>query len=65
MTYKAFQNSYSVENWWTELQKVVYHIIFMINELDQLGVPNVIPLEIYFLFETTFSWNKGIEYLYC
>ena len=33
----------------------------MINKLDLLGVPNFIPLEIYFLFGTTFSWNEGID----
>ena len=35
----------------------------MINELDLLWVPNFIALGIYFLFETKFSWNEGIDLL--
>ena len=38
-----------------------YHIIFMINKLDLLWVPNFIALGIYFIFETKTSWNDGID----
>ena len=33
----------------------------MINELDQLWVPNFIALGIYFNFGTNFSWNEGTD----
>ena len=33
----------------------------MINELDLPWVPNFTALGIYFLFETNFSWNEGID----
>ena len=33
----------------------------MINELDLLWLPNFIPLWIYFIFGTKFSWNEGID----
>ena len=33
----------------------------MINELRQLWVPNFIAVGIYFLFETTFSWNEETD----
>ena len=40
------------------LLKVACHIIFMINELHLLRVPNFIGLGIYFLFGTKCSWNE-------
>ena len=43
------------------LLKAAYHIIFMINKLHLLSVPNFIALGINFLFGTTFSWNWGID----
>ena len=43
------------------LLKAAYHIIFMINQLHLLSVPNFIALGINFLFGTTFSWNWGID----
>ena len=43
------------------LLKVTYHIIFTINELELPWVPNFIALEIYFIFESKFSWNEGID----
>ena len=45
-------------NFWK--MKVAYHIIFMINELHLLWVPNFIALGIYFLFGTKFSWKEEI-----
>ena len=33
----------------------------MINKIDLRRVPNFIVLEIYFIFDTTFSWNEGID----
>ena len=33
----------------------------MINELDLLWFPNFIALGTYFIFETNFSWNEGID----
>ena len=33
----------------------------MINKIDLKRVPNFIVLEIYFIFDTTFSWNEGID----
>ena len=33
----------------------------MINKIDLGRVPNFIVLEIYFIFDTTFSWNEGID----
>ena len=33
----------------------------MINELDLLWLLNFIALGIYFIFETKFSWNEGID----
>ena len=36
------------------------NIIFKINELDLLLVPNFIALEIYFCFAGKFFWNKGL-----
>ena len=58
MTLKVSQNSYSGEQ---SLVKVAYHIIFMINELHLLWVPNFIALGIYFLFGTKFSWNEETD----
>ena len=58
MTLKVFQNSYSGEQ---SLVKVAYHIIFMINELHLLWVPNFIAIGIYFLFGTKFSWNEETD----
>ena len=40
------------------LLKVACHIIFMINELHLLRVPNFIALGIYFLFGIKCSWNE-------
>ena len=42
-------------------RSAVSNIIFMINELDLLWVPNFIALGIYFIFGTKFSWNEGID----
>ena len=61
MTLKVFQNSYSVECWWTAALKAAYYIIFMINELDLLWVHNFIVWEIYFLFGIKFCLNEGID----
>ena len=36
------------------------NIIFKINELDLLWVPNFIKLEIYFINGTKFFWNEGL-----
>ena len=41
--------------------KVAYHIIFMINELHLLSVPNFIALGIYFLCGTKFSSNEETD----
>ena len=38
----------------------ISNIIFMINELDLLSMPNLIALEIYFIFGTKSSWNERI-----
>ena len=57
MTLKVFQNSYSAECWWT----AAYHIIFMINEIHLLWVPNFIALGIYFLFGAKFSWKEETD----
>ena len=43
------------------LLKIAYHIIFTINELELLWVPNFIALGIYFIFGSKFSWNEGID----
>ena len=40
------------------LLKVAYHVIFMINKLHLVWVPNFIAWGIYFLSGTTFSWNE-------
>ena len=37
------------------------NIIYKINELDLLWVPNFISLEINFIFWTKFSWNEEID----
>ena len=37
------------------------NIIFMIKEIDLLWVSNFITLGIYFIFETEFPWNEGID----
>ena len=58
MTLKVFQNSYSGEQ---SLVKVAYHIIFMINELHLLWVPNFIALGMYFPFETKSSWSEQTD----
>ena len=42
-------------------RSAISNIIFMINELDLLWVPNFIALGIYFIFGTKFSWNEGID----
>ena len=36
------------------------NILFTINKLDLLWVPNFIALRIYFIFGTKFSWNEGL-----
>ena len=36
------------------------NILFTINKLDLLWVPNFITLRIYFIFGTKFSWNEGL-----
>ena len=61
MTLKVFQNSYSVECWWTATSegRLSYHMF--INEPDLLWVPSFIALGIYFLFGTKFSRNEGID----
>ena len=60
MTLKVFQNSYSVECWWTASEgRLSCHIY--IYELDLLWVPNLIVLGIYILFWTKFFWNVGID----
>ena len=41
--------------------KVVYHIIFTINELHLLWVPNFMALGISFLFGSKFSWNEETD----
>ena len=66
MTLKVFQKNYSVESDWKNagektLQKVSYHILFMVNERELLWVPNFTALRIYFVFGTKFSWNEGID----
>ena len=43
------------------LLKVVYHIIFMINEPHLLWVSNLIALGIYFFFGTKFSWKEETD----
>ena len=42
-------------------RSAISNIIFMINELDLLWLPNFIALGIYFIFGTKFSWNEGID----
>ena len=37
------------------------NIIYKINELDLLWVPNFISLEVTFIFWTKFSWNEEID----
>ena len=37
------------------------NIIYKINELDLLWVPNFISLEINFIFWTKFLWNEEID----
>ena len=61
MTLKVFQNSYSVECWWTAASegRLSYHIY--INELDLLWVLNLIALGSHFLFGIKFPWNEGIN----
>ena len=41
--------------------KVAYHIIFMINELHLLWMPNFIAIGIYFLFGTKFFWSEETD----
>ena len=43
------------------LLKVAYHIIFMINKLYLVWVPNFTALGIYFLFGTNFSRSEGTD----
>ena len=43
------------------LRSAISNIIFMINELDLLLVPNFTVLGIDFIFGTKFSWNEGID----
>ena len=43
------------------LLKVAYHIIFIINDLHLLLVPNFIAIGIYFLSGTKFFWNEEAE----
>ena len=61
ITRKVYPNSNSVECWWTAVSEGRYHIIFMINELHLLWVPNFIAIGIYFLFGTKFSWNEETD----
>ena len=42
-------------------RSAISSIIFMINELDLLWLPNFIALGIYFIFVTKFSWNERID----
>ena len=42
-------------------RSAILNIIFMINELDLLWVPNFMALGIYFISGTKYSWNKGID----
>ena len=37
------------------------NIIFKINKLDLLWVPNFVAFEMYFIFETKFSWNEETD----
>ena len=49
-------------NWIFQFWDQIYpSIIFKINELDLLWVPNFIAMRMYFIFGTKFSWNKGID----
>ena len=43
------------------LRSAISDIIFMINELDLLWLPNIIALGIYFIFGTKFSWSERID----
>ena len=61
MTLKLFQNSYSVECWWTAASECLLSYDIFINELDLLWLSNFIALGMYFLFGTKFSWNEGVE----
>ena len=44
-----------------ESRYAIWNIIFMINKLELLWLPNFVALEIYFIFWTIFSWNDGID----
>ena len=59
MTLKVFQNSYSVECLWIATSEG--RIIFIINKLNLLLMPNFLALAIYFTFQTKSFWNKGID----
>ena len=41
-------------------RSAISNIIFVINKLDLLWVPNFIALEIFFIFGTKFPWNEKI-----
>ena len=58
MTHKVYQNSYSVECWWTAASEghLSYHIYD--HELHLHWVSNFIALGIYFLFGIKFSWYE-------
>ena len=61
ITRKVYQNSCSVECWWTAASegRLSYHL--MISKLHLLWVPNFIAIEIYFLSGTKFSWNEETD----
>ena len=61
MALKVFQNSYSVESWWTDASEGRLSYYMFINELGPLWVPKFIALGIYFLFGTKLSCKEGID----
>ena len=58
---QVFQNSYSVECWWTTVSEGHLSCHIFISQLNLLWVPNFISLGIYFPFGTKFFWNEGIN----